>query len=176
MDHLIEVIARGPDGDPPTYRVPGSAIFLTRDPAVAPLALCTMVEQNHVLAGEVILLSWSTADNPVVPDEQKVTFRAVDGVPGLFEVTARFGYHEKPHLNDALQRAADLSDGEFGWTDPDSAMYFMSLPVVTFSRESTMWRWRQRLYIGIGRLIPDAVDLQALPRERTIVISREIQL
>ena len=55
-------------------------------------------------------------------------------------------------------------------------MYFVSLPVVTFSRESTMWRWRQRLYIGIQRLTPDAIELQALPRERTIVISREIRL
>ena len=119
MEHLIEAVALGPHGDPPTYRVPGSAIFLTRDPDVAPLALCTMVEQNHVLAGEAILLSWSTADKPVVADEQKVTFHAVAGLAGFFEVTARFGYHEKPHLNDALQRAADLSDGDFQWTDPD---------------------------------------------------------
>lgn len=174
---IADLIGRVNSADPRTHRVSGSAVYFTRDPGVAPMALCTMVEQNHVLHGAAVLLSWSTADIPVVRDEDRVTVQALgEKSDGIVGVVALFGFREHPDVIDVLRRAVDLADGELELVDPDSTVFFLSLPVVTFSTESTMMRWRQRLFLGIIRLAPDPVELLELPRDRTVVIGREIEL
>ena len=39
-----------------------------------------------------------------------------------------------------------------------------------------MFRWSQVLFLAIDRLAPDPLDMIELPRDRTTVLGREIQL
>jgi KUP system potassium uptake protein len=60
--------------------------------------------------------------------------------------------------------------------DLATATYFVSLSVPTPNRRSTMPRWTQRLFVGLYRLVPDPVETLDLPRERTIVLGRDLPL
>ena len=52
---------------PPLPRVPGTAVFLNRGKATAPLALRANVEHNHVLHRNVLILAVETMPVPHVP-------------------------------------------------------------------------------------------------------------
>ncbi|MFY0405522.1 KUP/HAK/KT family potassium transporter [Solicola sp. PLA-1-18] len=160
-----------------THRTSGSAVFFTRHAGVAPMALCTSVQQNHVLHRQVVLLSWSTADTPTVADDERVSVDLLgDPGDGVVQVVAVFGFREHPDVMAVLRRARRLAGGELDGLDTSDAVFFVSLPVVQVSRESSMVRWRQRLFVAVTRMTPDPVELLDLPRDRTVVVGRELTL
>ena len=63
LNDLIEMLhAR------PPHRAPGTAIFLTSDPDVAPVALMHNLKHNKVLHEKNVILTVRTTDRPRVPD------------------------------------------------------------------------------------------------------------
>ncbi|KQT92083.1 hypothetical protein ASG49_08935 [Marmoricola sp. Leaf446] len=172
-DLLAELSAPGCE----VARVPGAAVFFSRDPEVTPVALSTMAEQVHTLHRVVLLLTVATVDRPRVPAEDRLELDHLgDGHDGVCAATATFGYADRVDLPRLLTDAVALADGELDGLDPDTTMFFVSDPVVVFDRRASMPRWRQRVYLAIDRVTPDAVDLFRLPSERTVVIGRQVSL
>jgi KUP system potassium uptake protein len=52
----------------------------------------------------------------------------------------------------------------------------VSEPIPTLSRRSPLARWRRRLFLAMDRLARDRADRLSLPRGRTVVIGREVEL
>ena len=65
---LPEFIAQLHAMKPPLHRVPGTAIFLNRGKATAPLAMRANVEHNEILHEQVLILSIETMPAPHVTD------------------------------------------------------------------------------------------------------------
>jgi len=82
---------------PPLQRVPGTAVFLNRGKATAPLAMRANVEHNHILHEHVVILAIETSPVPHVPPADRVV---VDDLgytdDGISHVTAHFGHMEAP--------------------------------------------------------------------------------
>ena len=57
---------------PPLHRVPGTAVFLNRGKATAPLAMRANVEHNEILHETVLILSVETTPAPHVPAEERL--------------------------------------------------------------------------------------------------------
>ena len=57
-------------------RVPGTAVFLTSDPDVAPSALLHNLKHNHVLHERNVIVTVNVATTPRVPDDERVSDRA----------------------------------------------------------------------------------------------------
>ena len=88
---------------PPLPRVPGTAVFLNRGKATAPLALRANVEHNQILHERVIILSIETMPVPHVPDPERLTVEALGYKDdGITHVTARFGYKDQPNVPGVL--------------------------------------------------------------------------
>ncbi|WP_256377416.1 KUP/HAK/KT family potassium transporter [Oerskovia sp. KBS0722] len=156
-------------------RTRGTAIFLSRHSGVVPLALRSMVEQNHALQRHVLLVSWATADRPVVPAAERYRVVAV-GDEGVVEIVATYGFRERPRVGRLLgQVQRDAPDAMRG-VDLGTATYFVSLSVPRLSPRSRMPRWAQRLFLGLYRIVPDTVETLDLPRERTVVLGRDVPL
>ena len=51
--------------------MPGTAVFLNRGKATAPLAMRANVEHNHVLHEHVLIVSIETQPAPHVPEERR---------------------------------------------------------------------------------------------------------
>jgi len=157
------------------YRVPGDAVFITRNSTIVPVALITMVTQNYALQKRAILLSWSTADVPsTVGLPQRISVETFPS--GIVQVVAKIGFREHLHMTNLLTEAHAVDRVALVDFAASRAIFFISTPVPRYNPLSKMFRWSQVLFLAIDRLAPDPLDVIDLPRDRTIVLGREIRL
>ncbi|MDY7540800.1 MULTISPECIES: KUP/HAK/KT family potassium transporter [unclassified Cryobacterium] len=157
------------------FRVPGDAVFITRNPNIVPVALRTMVTQNHALQKRSILLSWSTIDVPsTVGMKQRINVETFPS--GIVRVVAKVGFLEQPRMTELLTEAHTVDKTALVNFASSRATFFISTPVPRYNRRSKMFRWAQVLFLALDRLAPDPVDVIELPRDRTIVLAREALL
>jgi KUP system potassium uptake protein len=165
---------------PPLYRVPGTAIFLNRDKATAPLAMRANVEHNQVLHDHVLILAIDTLPVPHVADADRL---AVDDLgysdDGIYHVMARFGYMDNPSVPSLIPLLPPLlrkarEDGH--QLRSDKVSYFLSTIEVRRGNTPGMSPWRKRLFIATARLNADAAEYFRLPRDRTVIMGSRIDL
>jgi len=158
---------------PPVERVPGTAVFLNRGKATAPLAMRANVKHNHILHEHVVILAIETSPVPHVTPANRVV---VDDLgytdDGISHVTAYFGYMEDPNIPDVLRLA--VKAGLEGPLDVDDASYFLSTIELRVGREPGMTRWRKRLFVATARITTDAAEYFGLPRDRTVIMGSRI--
>ncbi|MFF7445810.1 MULTISPECIES: KUP/HAK/KT family potassium transporter [unclassified Streptomyces] len=162
-------------GKAATRQVPGTAVFLNRDKATAPLAMRANVEHNHVRHEQVVILSLTTEPIPRVPADERIV---VDDLgytdDGIVHVTARFGYMETPDVPGTL---AMLSPDETeGRLQLDHASYFLSKIELRRGTAPTMAPWRKRLFIATSYITADAAEHFSLPRDRTVIMGSHIEV
>ncbi|MFI1722387.1 potassium transporter Kup [Streptomyces sp. NPDC020489] len=162
-------------GKAATRQVPGTAVFLNRDKATAPLAMRANVEHNHVRHEQVVILSLTTEPIPRVPADERIV---VDDLgytdDGIVHVTARFGYMETPDVPGTL---AMLSPDETeGRLQLDQASYFLSKIELRRGTAPTMAPWRKRLFIATSYITADAAEHFSLPRDRTVIMGSHIEV
>jgi KUP system potassium uptake protein len=161
--------------DPPLVRVRGAAVFLNRGIQTAPLAMRANVDHNHVLHEHVVIMSLETEPVPRVPDAERVS---VDDLgydkDGIFHVTARFGYMERPDVPAAL-RLVDPARTE-GAVDLGAASFFLSKLELTAGTAKTMAPWRKRLFIATSYIAADAAAYFNLPLDRTVIVGSRMEV
>jgi KUP system potassium uptake protein len=172
---LREFIDRIHNKKPPLPRVPGTAIFLNRGKATAPLAMRANVEHNHVLHEHVIILSIETLP---VPHVAQPAMLEVDDLgyknDRIYHVAARFGYMDAPSVPSLLPLIRDACAE--GPLDAEGVSYFLSTIEVRKGNTPGLSRWRKRLFIATTRLTADAAEYFHLPRDRTVIMGARIEL
>jgi KUP system potassium uptake protein len=160
---------------PPLHRVPGTAIFLNRGNATAPLALRANVEHNEILHEEVLILSIETMPAPHIPEAERLQIDDLGYKDDrITYVAARFGYMDQTNVPDLLPliRAAST---ETPLLD-DKLSYFVSRIELVQGHTPGLSRWRKRLFIATSRITADAAEYFRLPRERTVIMGSRIEL
>jgi KUP system potassium uptake protein len=160
---------------PPLQRVPGTAVFLNRGKATAPLAMRANVEHNHILHEHVVILSMDTLPVPHVPSAERLV---IDDLghddDGILHVTARLGYTDEPNVPETLQLVRE-AETECP-LDDDQISYFLSTIELHRSDAPGMSHWRKRLFLATSRITADAAEYFHLPRDRTVIIGSRIEL
>jgi KUP system potassium uptake protein len=171
---LPEFIAQLHAMVPPLHRVPGTAVFLNRGKATAPLALRANVEHNEILHQEVLILAVETQPAPHVPEAERLRIDDLGYVNDrIIHVTACFGYMDKTNVPGLLP----LIRAETGsLLSEDNLSYFVSRIELVPGHAPGMSRWRKRLFIATSRITADAADNFALRRERTVIMGSRIEL
>lgn len=183
-DVLNELSSPAGDQDQHSVRrVPGCGVFLTEDTDVAPAALRTLAERMHTLPEQIVLLSWRVEDNPSsMAREASVSVTRFGPQEsdqhdfGLVGVDVVLGYRERLDVNHVLQRAIEKEPEILGGIDPDEATYCVSEAIPRLSRHGAMPRWQQRLFLTLSRLTTDRIEQLQLPRARSIIIGRQVDL
>jgi KUP system potassium uptake protein len=160
---------------PPLPRVPGTAVFLNRGKATAPLALRANVKHNHILHKHVLILSIETMPVPHVPAAERITADDLGySDDRITQITARFGYMDQPNVPGLLPliRGADIESP----LDDDTLSYFLSRIEIVRGTTPGMSRWRKRLFIATSRITADAAEYFQLPRESTLIVGSRIEL
>jgi len=173
---LREFIAGLHSKKPPLPRVQGTAIFLNRGKATAPLAMRANVEHNHVLHDHVIILSIETLPVPHAAEGDRLI---IDDLgyknDRIYHVTAKFGYMDVPSVPSLLPLIS--KEGTEGRPlDSSDLSYFLSTIEVCRSKAPGMSAWRKRLFIATSRLTADAAEYFQLPRDRTVIMGSRIEL
>jgi KUP system potassium uptake protein len=172
---LPEFIAQLHAMKPPLHRVPGTAIFLNRGKATAPLAMRANVEHNEILHEHVFILSVETTPAPHVPAEKRLQIDDLGYKDDrIVHVTARFGYMDRTNVPDLLPLIYG-ADPESPLHD-DRLSYFVSRIELVQGHAPGMSRWRKRLFIATSRITADAAESFRLPRDRTVIMGSRIEL
>lgn len=159
----------------PANIVPGTAIFLNRGSATAPLALRANVENNHVRHEHVVIVSVETETVPAVSGAERLTIDDLGYArDGITHVTLRFGYAETPDVPAAL---ATLTPQQTeGRLDLDRAVYFLSKVELRAGSFTGMARWRKRLFLATAHIAADASDHFGLPQDRVVLLGAHIEV
>ncbi|MEI7805830.1 MAG: potassium transporter Kup [Hyphomicrobiales bacterium] len=152
----------------PPQRVPGTAVFLTSDPASAPTALMHSLKHYKVLHEKNVILTVETADTPRVGDAERVRIEPVGKT--FSRVVLRFGFMETPNVPKALAIARKL-----GWHfDIMATSFFLSRRSLKPAARSSMPGWQDRLFIGLARAANDATDYFQIPTGRVVEVGTQV--
>jgi KUP system potassium uptake protein len=151
-------------------RVPGTAIYLARDPAVAPHALVQNLRHNRVLHERVLILAMLTESTARVPDEGRVQVEALQ--ENMYRVIARHGFSEDPAVPAVLALLA-VRGVE---VDPQEATFFLGRETLLATNRPGMAIWRERLFALLARNARRATKFFCLPPERVVELGTEIEL
>ena len=152
----------------PPVRVPGTAVFLTSDPASAPTALLHSLKHYKALHEKNVILTIETADTPRVDAAERVRIEPVGET--FSRVVLRFGFMETPNVPKALAIARKL-----GWQfDIMSTSFFLSRRSLKPAAHSGMPLWQDRLFIGLTRVANDATDYFQIPTGRVVEVGTQV--
>ncbi|MBV9556327.1 MAG: potassium transporter Kup [Pseudolabrys sp.] len=149
-------------------RVPGTAVFLTSDPASAPTALLHSLKHYKVLHEHNIILTVETTPTPRLDPAERVEIMPISAT--FSRVVLRFGFMEQPNIPRALGLARKQ-----GWTfDIMSTSFFLSRRTLRPAVQSGMPRWQDRLFIQLTRAANDATDYFQIPTGRVVEIGTQV--
>lgn len=155
----------------PVVKVPGTALFCTRDPDHAPIALIQNLTYNHVLHEKVGILTVFIEPVPRVSPQKRVVFEWLHG--GVFGLFLHFGFMEAPHIPRALRdaHAAGLLP-----VSPEGVIYFLGGEQLRASPTPSMALWRERLFVWLSRNAQRANVFFHLPSEQVVEIGTQIEI
>jgi len=152
----------------PPKRVSGTAIFLTSDLDTAPAALLHNLKHNQVLHEQIILLNVRTAEQPRVPESERV--RIEDYLPDVKRVTLNFGFMETPNVPKVLSQSRKLGLK----LDTTKTSFFLSRRTVVPSDKSGMPLWQDHLFIFLARNAINATDFFHIPSGRAVELGNQV--
>jgi KUP system potassium uptake protein len=152
----------------PPFRIPGTAIFLTSQADVAPVALMHNLKHNKVLHERNIILTVETADRPRVPEEERVRIEPL--TPDFCRVTVQCGFMEQPNLPKALG-AARRQGLKF---DIMATSFFLGRRSVLPGRGPGMPLWQDKLFIYLMRNAANPTDFYQIPPGRVVEMGAQV--
>ncbi len=165
LTDLIEMLrARAP------HRVPGTAIFLTSDPDMAPVALMHNLKHNKVLHEKNVILTVRTAETPRVTPEERVTLTPVSDQFKKLVIT--YGFMESPNVPKAL----NLCKKQGLKFDIMSTSFFLGRRSVVPSASRGMPLWQDKLYIFLLKNAANPTDFFHIPPGRVVELGAQVKV
>jgi KUP system potassium uptake protein len=154
---------------PPT-RVPGTAVFLSANPAVVPRALLHNLKHNKVLHDRIVVLKVETEDVPRVPTTKRVEIEHLGA--NFHRVLVRYGFMERPDV------PAALSSCQLGPPEPTpmDTSFFLSRETFLPSARPDLPRWREQIFIHMANAALDATRFFKLPPDRVVEIGTQVEI
>ncbi len=150
-------------------RVPGLAVYFTRDAAGVPTALLHSLKHHHVLHGRIVLLTIQTAMLPHVAVETRLTFEPIGS--GIGRAALTFGFLDEPDVPGALTRLPPE------WTqDPMRTSYVLGRQILVPAARPGMPMWRETLFATMVRLSGSAMEYFRLPPGRVVELGSQVEI
>jgi KUP system potassium uptake protein len=165
---LSELIAECARRKP--LRAPGTAIFMSANPAGSPDALAANYQYNGVIHERVVLVTVITEEVSFISSFRRITLEPLG--EGFFRVTLRYGFMEEPNVPAALEQ---LNEQGFA-INPYETPYFISRTKVIPSKLPGMALWREKLYAMMQRNAQGAADFFRLPPNRVFEIGTSVEM
>jgi KUP system potassium uptake protein len=152
----------------PPHRVPGTAIYLTSDSDVAPVALMHNLKHNKVLHERNVILTVQTVNEPRVPESERVAMDTVN--PDFKKLTIRYGFMESPNVPKAL----GICRKQGVKFDIMSTSFFLGRRSVVVSAQSGMPLWQDKLFIFLMRNAANPTDFFHIPPGRVVELGAQV--
>jgi KUP system potassium uptake protein len=151
-------------------RVPGTAVFMSRNPQATPTSLLHNLKHNHVLHRQVVLLTVLAEEVPQVPAVERVRVEPLG--KGFFRVVARYGFMENPELSGMLEgaRAQGLD------LDLMKTSFFLGRDTLVPAEHPAMALWREKLFAVMARNALRPTDFFRIPPNRVVELGMQVRI
>lgn len=152
----------------PTHKVSGTAIFLTSDPDLAPVAMTHNLKHNKVLHENIAILKVETQETPWVDDENRLEISNI--ADKVNKIIVRYGFMESPNIPKALSlcRKKGLK------YDIMSTSFFLGHRTIVPSAHSGMPLWQDKLFIFLSKNSTNATDFFKIPSGRVVELGTQV--
>jgi KUP system potassium uptake protein len=150
------------------YRAPGTAIFLTSDAEMAPVALMHNLKHNKVLHEKNIILTIHTAETPRVSEDKRVRIEPVND--DFKKIIVTYGFMESPNIPKALGLCRKLGL-KF---DIMATSFFLGRRSVVPSAQSGMPLWQDKLFIFLMKNAANPTDFFKIPPGRVVELGTQV--
>jgi len=152
----------------PPHRAPGTAVFLTSDPDVAPVALMHNLKHNKVLHEKNIILTVVTAETPRVKDADRVRIEPVN--EDFKKLFLTYGFMESPNVPKTL----GLCKKQGIKFDIMATSFFLGRRSVVPSAHSGMPAWQDKLFIFLMKNAANPTDFFHIPPGRVVELGAQV--
>jgi KUP system potassium uptake protein len=152
-------------------RVPGTAIFLSRQSSGVPGAVVDHLKYMGAIQRQVIVLTVLFEATPRVAEAERCHIEPLGD--GVCRVTMRFGFIERPDLKVALAALKGLDSA----VDVENAIFFGHRDMVTRRPEAPrLPAWQLPLFAFLFRNAVKSVDRFNLPPANVLEIAHQIEV
>ncbi|MEA2776734.1 MAG: system potassium uptake protein, partial [Acetobacteraceae bacterium] len=152
-------------------RVPGTAVFLSRNESAIPAVLVRHVAQIKALQETVVSLTVQFEEYPRVALNDRAEVKKI--ADGFWHVVIRFGFIEVPNVAAALACAREKGCP----LNLDDAVYFSAHDdVVRSASRPRLAGWRRMLFAAMYRNAVRSSDRFDLPADKILEVGRQIAL
>jgi KUP system potassium uptake protein len=156
--------------DAPPERAAGTAVYLTNEASAIPMSLVQQLRFHRFLHERVIILTFARAESPRVLDETRLSCDILSD--GIYRITARYGFMERPDTVSAL-RAAERLGIEY---TPDTTFYVVGRTTPLVSDKKGLAKWRKRLYALMARNTRVGYEYFRVPSHRLLEIGGQVEI
>jgi KUP system potassium uptake protein len=155
-------------GHPP--RVPGTAIYMAREPEATPSAVLHNLKHYKVLHERVVLLTVMAEEVPQVPAAKRV--EVVPLGKDIWRLVARYGFMENPSVPEILAAARESGLP----LDLMRTTFFLSRVTLLPTNRRGLAGWRDRLYAVMSRNAVRPTDFFRIPPNRVVELGMQMRL
>jgi KUP system potassium uptake protein len=152
------------------YRVPGTGVFLASDPGLVPSALIRNVEHNGVVHQRVIILQIEIAHTPRLDPVRRVSIEEI--LPGVYSITARFGFMETPDVSEALKSCRTRGLRVF----TEDSSFFVGRHVVRARPLPGLRGVQRRLFARMQQHSTQAAEFFRMPFRGVVVLNTAVEI
>jgi KUP system potassium uptake protein len=151
-------------------RVPGTGVFLASDRDLVPSAFIRNIEHNKVVHERVIILNIEIAHTPRQDPVRRVEIEEI--LPGIYEITARFGFMETPDVSQAMKSCRTRGMRVFS----EDSSFFVGRHLVR-ARPIPGWKGLQRrVFASMQRHSTQAAEFFRMPYRGVVILNTAIEL
>ncbi|HEY2275631.1 MAG TPA: KUP/HAK/KT family potassium transporter, partial [Steroidobacteraceae bacterium] len=151
-------------------RVPGTGVFLASNSTLVPSALIRNIEHNGVVHQRVIILNVEIADTPRQDPAGRLNID--ESVPGVYYITARFGFMETPDVAEALK--ACRTRGLRVFTEDSS--FFVGRHVVRARPLPGLRGLQRRLFARMQQYSTQAAEFFRMPFRDVVILNTAVEI
>jgi len=152
------------------HRVPGTGVFLASNAGLVPSALIRNIEHNCVVHQRVIILNVEISDTPRQDPVHRL--RIEESMPGVFCITACFGFMEMPDVAEALK--ACRARGLRVFTEDSS--FFVGRHVVRARPLPGLRGVQRRLFARMQQYSTQAAEFFRMPFRDVVILNTAVEI
>ena len=153
----------------PPHRAPGTAIFLTSDPDMTPVALRHNLKHNKVLHEKNVIATVRTAETPRVMEADRIRMEPVND--DFKKLIITYGFMETPNVPKALALLRKQQGLKF---DIMATSFFLGRRSVIASAHSGMPLWQDKVFIFLMRNAANPTDFFKIPPGRVVELGAQV--
>jgi KUP system potassium uptake protein len=152
-------------------RTPGTGVFLASSTRFVPPVLMHLVERSRTLHEEVILVTITTDDRPVVPTAERYELQPLG--EGFQRLVARYGFMERPDVPLVLAEAIARRGTTF---QPADATYYLGRESLMATKQGILGRLFEQLFSYLQRNSVSADRDFRMPPRQVMEIGIQVDL